>query len=546
MSGRLRKFKMYLILKNSISFLYSICLRWPQLSLAGAAVLFFIPIKIMMIAGAEGVVVRLTCLFITLGIACFFHTLSSKDVPAPILIVYRGIVVLFALYLLLASPALLIDDLVLGHYIEMLWYRWGAPVLAVLAFFRISWTIPFLVAAKYQKIALSENLGFPITITDYSPVLEFGLLLAIGCIVFASGRKWLNLWSDQQENKNELTPLDAVLMTAVAVHFSNYFYSGMQKIFIANNPFSWALENPTYYLALAAEHAGALPITILGDDATQLIIQSFRMFLIPLNILTFCTQLMAIFAIIRIRAAIILTAFFDLMHLAIFILSGIFFYKWICLNLLIVIALTKIKDKKIDLNIKLWLMSVVVAAPTIFFVAFLGWYDTPSFNDEYIEAVTETGETYRVPSNYWLSGSVTYAQERIISLKPGVFGTGSYGSIGGSPVTESALLDTKNCILNTADFNKDELNKRYQEAGNAIMRHHRYILSKLNKDGRLLYDLYPHHIFSMPWSFLDFYRIDKRKIVGYRYVIEAKCLDTKGDTLHPDIKARDEYYVPVR
>lgn len=546
MYGQPRNPEMTGYFNNLRSILCRASSRWPQLCLASATVLSFIPVKLMMIAGEDGLAVRAFLLFIALMTGLSFHFIRARDIPSPIRIMYRGIVVLFSLYLILAAPALLMDESGIIPYSEMSFYRWGAPVLGILAFFRISWTIPLLVAAKYQKISLSSNLGLPISMTDYSPVLEFGLFLALGCIVLMAGKAWLGLWSDQKEDKDRLTPLDAVLMTAIAVHFSNYFYSGIQKILIGNSLTSWVFENPTYYLSLAAGQAGALPVSLFGHDTTLWMIDSLRMFVMPLNMLTFLTQLLAIFAITRIRVAIALTAFFDLMHLAIFLLSGIFFYKWIFLNLMIVVALTKIKEKKIDLKIRLWLISVVVCAPVVFFVAFLGWYDTPSFNDEYVEAVTETGETYRVPSNYWLSGSVTYAQERIMRVKPGFFETGSYGALGGRPVAKEALHDAQNCVLKASDANQTLLNRKYQDIDKIIMRHHRYILTRVNKEGRLPYDLYPHHIFSMPWSFLDFYRLDKTKIVAYRYVIEAKCLSARDKTMNVEIKARGEHYVPVR
>jgi hypothetical protein len=59
---------------------------------------------------------------------------------------------------------------------------------------------------------------------------------------------------------------------------------------------------------------------------------------------------------------------------------------------------------------------------------------------------------------------------------------------------------------------------------------HRAILAELDANGRLAYDWYPHHIWSDPRRYDDFRDADKRKVVAYRWVRDAVCIDLN---VHP-------------
>lgn len=528
------------------AFLRDVAARWPLLSAAFLAVAIFVPFKILLLMGAGGGLIRLPFLFFLCVLAFFFQSIKSKEGSVPLLIIQRGIVALFGVYLILSAPSFLAIDLTPARAVEVSVYKYLTPVLFALAIWRVSWGIPLLFLVKWQKLVLSEIISLPISVTDYSPVLELGIFLSAGYLSFFALKKILELNPSCPDNKGALSPLDGVVLTAVAVHFSNYFYSGVQKIIVAESLTGWVFDNPTYFLSYAATTIGALPITYLGDEFANTVISWMKAFVVPINALTFLSQLFAVFAITRIRLAILLTAFFDIMHVGIFLVSGIFFYKWIVLNLLIVFSLSRIKEKIIPREFLLWLVGVVIFAPFLFFVAFLGWYDTPSFNDQYIEAVTEDDGTYRVPSNYFLSGSILYAQQRLLSPRQGWFETITYAAVDGSGASEGGVLDrVMNCHL-PEDHVLQE--KNFIEFDSWIKRHHSCVLKNVNMNGRILYDLYPHHIFSMPWSYSDFYGLDKRKIIGYRYIQEAVCLDSTKDFTgyHTGTQMREEHYVDVR
>jgi hypothetical protein len=74
------------------------------------------------------------------------------------------------------------------------------------------------------------------------------------------------------------------------------------------------------------------------------------------------------------------------------------------------------------------------------------------------------------------------------------------------------------CATATFYYQKEHISR-------LIRRYHGQALTMLHNKGRFEYDLYPHHVFSMPWFFEDFRNMDKRRIKAYRYENETLCLD---------------------
>ena len=85
-----------------------------------------------------------------------------------------------------------------------------------------------------------------------------------------------------------------------------------------------------------------------------------------------------------------------------------------------------------------------------------------------------------------------------------------------------------------------------QEAiSDVIRKHHILIMSLVDQDGRYDYDLYPHHLWSMPWEYRDFKLLDKRTIERYRYVNEAVCLYTEEGLPRSERKRRVSFDIPI-
>jgi hypothetical protein len=193
-------------------------------------------------------------------------------------------------------------------------------------------------------------------------------------------------------------------------------------------------------------------------------------------------------------------------------------------------------------------MSIVVLAPIVFWVASLGWWDTRAFNHERFFAMLDDGTEIEVPSNYWGSLSIHYAQARVTREKAeGFFPTGTFGIALNQRIMERA----NRCDYQFESEKSRRVLKELVEAPNSqviqnVRLHHRYVLEKADEKGLLSYDFYPHHIWSMPWSFDEFKTLDKRRIKAYRYVVEASCLGMESARFTRNVMTRSDYVISVK
>jgi hypothetical protein len=67
----------------------------------------------------------------------------------------------------------------------------------------------------------------------------------------------------------------------------------------------------------------------------------------------------------------------------------------------------------------------------------------------------------------------------------------------------------------------------------------------VDENGYVDYDLFPHHIFSMPWHFEDFKQLDKRRIVSFRYENQAVCIGYEDGNLTKQKKYGATFDIPL-
>jgi hypothetical protein len=282
------------------------------------------------------------------------------------------------------------------------------------------------------------------------PLIEVSAFLVISQMLTSTFNRYKAL-PPEYEEETALKTGEKIFLFGIAIHMANYFYSGMIKILIGDHPLSWVLHNKTYLLISNSAALGQLPISF-SDNLTALTYMALAFLIIPTNFILLSGQLFSLFALLRIRWAIWTTLFYDLTHIIIFFTSGIFFYKWIILNLSIVLALETMKRRVVSPAIGLMLMSMVILSPSLFFVARLGWWDTPAINIESFSVITKDAKIIRVPSNYFGSFSVTIAQNRMVNEKEnGFLTTGTYGAVMDQRSMEQAV----SCTLPVQAAEKD-------------------------------------------------------------------------------------------
>lgn len=473
-------------------------------------------------------------LMLVLGLAG--TKVSMHQAPPAYRIVLRACLLLFTFYWVFCYFSLPTDTAALTWLVGPL--RWAIVGFGLLACFRPSFALLMFSYTLWFKDLMIRESGFNISPTDYTAVVEIGYFLSLGLLVHAG----LNhFWADDNKlKKKNWQFLHLFLYLTVAIHFANYFYSGLEKVILGHSLTTWMMENHTEYLVLTAREYGILPISRLLVKLPFMyqIIASGTPFI---NAISLFSQLFTIIAIFRIRWMIALTILFDIFHVAIFVLTGIFFWKWVILNLSIVVGLRYFPQEKIQKTAVATGIVCMLSAPYVFFTAKLGWFDTRSPVISYVEAITKSNEYIRVPSNYFLMSSITFAQNRVIRPLIGHFQTGGFGI-----ARSYTLMQEANACQLSAPAPHMITRTAMRRLQVFLEKHHKFILSRVDTRGYYNYDVYPHHIWSNPWEFSAFNALDKRDIIGYRIVAESACLDFKEGRFSKTIKYRSTQEINLK
>jgi hypothetical protein len=392
----------------------------------------------------------------------------------------------------------------------------------VAAIWRPSFVLLPNVAALATKAVSAQALGLrPLSPTDYMPLVEIAAFAAIVILTWhacAPLRRAAPATVRSDAGLREVTSV--AFLVSLGVHFANYFYSGWIKVTLDGAaPWTWAVENPTAILAEIATIGGFAPLAH-WPAINEAMISGLWHFQQASNWIVLVTQLAAVAVIVSQRLSLLTIIFYDLLHVLIFLASGILFWKWILLNTVLVLCIRKISSEYFS-RFAVVSVCVVLLAPTVFFVARLGWYDTEAFNRHVIWAVMEDGRQIEVPSNYFAITSISVAQNRIGETGAYGFPTRTWGTTQSNEVRLGARAE---CTFDAADAEPRRQAREEARVETFLRRMHAFRATTLDENGHVAYDIYPHHIWSNLFSFDAFAEADKREIVAYIYGIEQVCL----------------------
>lgn len=122
-----------------------------------------------------------------------------------------------------------------------------AMLASIVSYWRPAFTLVPAATVLQQKATASDLFQIGISQTDYIPLLEMGLFLGLALMLMGPGLpRRLGPLSRMIERCDPTWAFVLVFMAAVSAHFSNYFYSRLQKLLLDGGPFLWAFSNPTY------------------------------------------------------------------------------------------------------------------------------------------------------------------------------------------------------------------------------------------------------------------------------------------------------------
>jgi len=410
---------------------------------------------------------------------------------------------------------------------------WLPVVLGLLGFARPALVCIPATAAFWSKLHTNAmtGLGAPWS-ADFIIMPDLALYVSVLLSVF---------WLIKRYRISDAGVLESgrffngAVVVMAGVHLSNYFHSGWLKLFLPRGTlFTWVLENPTYMLAIHASDIGGFTVLNMMTDRDWLL-PALVWSNVPLNAFVLIIQLYSLLCLISLRQSAWLTSLYDIMHIGIFLLTAIFFWKWIILNIAFVYAFNRMRYKNEPaLPVRLFGCALVLIAPLLSFnIVKLAWFDTGAINDAHFEVETASGSILRVPSNFFMEKSINVAQQRIARPVNGFLPTKTWGTVGRDDVRmklDAACPSTaREWDLPTEDLNR---------ISKVVQMHHYQMLGLASADGHPKYNIYPHHIWSAPWMFPEFDNMDLRQVRKYFFVVTSRCVSVtqSGDVSRTDVK----------
>jgi len=240
----------------------------------------------------------------------------------------------------------------------------------------------------YNQVSYPDfDCLFPRVYINVKPLLEVLILL----IVF--------IFLKQLYKKLSIL---AFFIVVICFHAANYFIPGLGKIALSEYYIDWIWVNDLGNILIAKYTQGWLS-EFVSLETIQIVVGWVSAFTVPMQFFAFITQVIVLFVFINKRFSILLFISFELLHLGIFLASGIFFWRWVLLNSAIVYVITKLNTDDIRkiFNYKVMLFSIpfIFLGHGFFHAYTLAWYDTPLNNFHQIYAKTEDGKKHKIDVN---------------------------------------------------------------------------------------------------------------------------------------------------
>ena len=449
--------------------------------------------------------------------ACAFARFRSTELPGVARAFIRGLALFAIAYAVLEPFDFPLRELgTPGAANYLVAGRIAAIACGLVALARPSFLLPALLYGAVNRASMVATTHIAISNTDFANVLEAGLFASsIGFsvpVALAIARRV------QGGTDHSWPAIGAMLVVAASIggHLGSYFHSGLAKLRLDGGPLSWMLDNQTQQGILIALEKGTYPFAAwpwLTQASYDLVASHPAIG----NVLVVVVQLLAPIALLRRRLLIAFTLVYDLFHLGVYLIYGLLFWKWILLNLVIVGAFARSRERFRPAFI------LTGTAMTFFgqyfvWTAHLAWYNSSNLVSPHVEAVTASGSTVRVPSAAF--GSLSYPFSHGVMFIPldraGHFPFVRWGSYG----NYQATLTSRSCTIPT-NYSPPWRNPgSLPNLGRVVRARHRQLLDRLDQSGHYNFYLYLHHHYPSPFAHQAFGQLDLRTVVRYRWVVD--------------------------
>lgn len=343
------------------------------------------------------------------------------------------------------------------------------------------WTGPFLahltVMVQQFQVPLHD---FPWT----DKRAPFALLMMFVAVLTIS------LW--RRQTLSRFVALSLCLVAA------NYFWAGWQKLMIG-----WPWREDLSALFVNSYLNGWL--RGMSESRVAQFDQLVEWTSPLMIVFTIATEVGAILLLTRKPVAMAVLVGCTLLHMGIFCVSGICFWKWCAVNLALVWLLWKAPPGFVTRVFQelrpAWLgLACILLAPIYARVTHFAWFDTPLSHQFDVEVVGRSGAIYPVSRGFFAPYDFTFAQNKFYYLSSDPIVVGTYG------VTENLAISEDCCAVDTsAEY--AELTTEHGQCESSHEREQRFgallqvFLSNYAKEhqrqGDLDIEVVPHHIWSL-------------------------------------------------
>lgn len=293
----------------------------------------------------------------------------------------------------------------------------AADRILMLIFACAVWIHPvFLSLLLFQALIFSNQLTHPLGAFDWTDKQVF-----FDILIFAHAGLVCRIFC-------RTSPVTVFYLLAVIFN-ANYFFAGVQKLQLSPGGIEWITQNQVVNLVLAAYHNGWLRMFDQATFVDLLIsIQSVSMLL---TIPTMLIEVGSILMLLRPSVFRALMLLHVLLHLAIVVCSGVFFWKWCVLNLVFYALVRGAEQGPLSALFSrrafYFSMPLFLLSPVLFAPAPLGWFDTPYVNIIRPYSVDEHGSESEIEGFYFGPYNMLFQQSRFYFLSPVESLVGTYG-----------------------------------------------------------------------------------------------------------------------
>jgi hypothetical protein len=188
------------------------------------------------------------------------------------------------------------------------------------------------------------------------------------------------------------------------------------------------------------------------------------------------------------------------------------------LNAALIAALRQVRTN-VPVPVRVAAVCLTLLSPSFFYVVALGWYDTPAVNVIRIRAVTDDGRKVDVPSDWFRQQSFVVVSQYAWKpeLAAALLPTDTWGTTKEQRTVDKVL----SCDLPLSSAPRANL--LHEGLARLIMDLHRQSVLDERDGRRRNYALYPHHIWSTPFAFGEFYRLSFQRVQAYEVRVVARC-----------------------